>query len=325
MALVGEGEQRCNLVDVESTWLTAARLRNKFARLVGGACSGEEAEVAWAKYAENLLARAAAVRKIEFGTGMAFLERAMEEAASQQLTLAGRLSSLFARTTEGSEAYLDRLEVDFGRPAAFGRASAEGLAAKLLLALGDEDTVCKQVVGVGLRAEHQQGCDFKATKCPEEGCGLDLSVRRLAEHEGRCLHRVMPCVNGCGENVCRMDQEVHKGVCSMRRTACPYRDKGCGVVLGYRLMEEHAKNTNAHLMLLLARVQSHQQRLAAVGAALEALEKEKTTVAQQEKARSEDISKAEKAIQKSRTEASKLRAAVHEDTKTVRMLLAGTT
>jgi hypothetical protein len=40
-------------------------------------------------------------------------------------------------------------------------------------------------------------CKFAPRRCPHEGCGLTLSHLHLADHDGKCIYKPVPCIRGC--------------------------------------------------------------------------------------------------------------------------------
>lgn len=71
-------------------------------------------------------------------------------------------------------------------------------------------------------------CSFVYLRCAHSGCGTVFSRSKLQQHDDACIHKVIPCNQGCEYALRRMDMEKHcRELCTHRIVPCPHANLGC--------------------------------------------------------------------------------------------------
>lgn len=99
---------------------------------------------------------------------------------------------------------------------------------------------------------HRAQCRFRPVTCPNQGCGQLFSAMHLPNHDAICVHKPVPCTQGCSFNVPRHDMQQHCATkCDKRVMQCPFQRAGCTErVFQGDLMAHGQKNAPQHLLLL---------------------------------------------------------------------------
>jgi hypothetical protein len=124
------------------------------------------------------------------------------------------------------------------------------------------------------RFEHEANCGIRVVSC--EHCKKMMTSRRLAEHEGRCPHVKVECMNeGCSVKRSRGAMNVHREACKHEEVTCPC--PGCDARLLRKGMDAHV--TAMHLGLAVRIMQSAWHQNAVLQSKVAASESEQRLAA----------------------------------------------
>ena len=99
---------------------------------------------------------------------------------------------------------------------------------------------------------HQEACDFRVMGCTHDGCAETFSAKNESVHDDRCPHKVLACIQECGQRVKRMDMDDHTtGPCGRKMVQCPLESIGCHAAMFAEDLMTHC-NQSAHRHLTLA-------------------------------------------------------------------------
>lgn len=93
---------------------------------------------------------------------------------------------------------------------------------------------CKMLVERIFLTEHEQnGCCKSQAQCPF--CEFETVRENLQIHVDACIHKPIPCRNGCNNLVKQMDVTLHNSKCAYKTTSCQY----CKIKVPYIKIHEH--------------------------------------------------------------------------------------
>lgn len=108
---------------------------------------------------------------------------------------------------------------------------------------------------------HLPVCDYRLVEC---GCGLDVALNKLAEHEANeCRKAQAKCPNGCNAELIREQLPDHvMKQCPLQVLFCPLDFLGCQATMPRSKLEDHLKEAAvAHNALTLKAMSSQRDRI----------------------------------------------------------------
>ena len=94
-------------------------------------------------------------------------------------------------------------------------------------------------------------CEFRPYQCTH--CGYeDTFLTVIAHHYNICPEFPLQCPNKCSKhNIKRKDMEEHRTQCSLEPVQCPFEEVGCKKRFVRRELEQHKKDTQQHLLMVV--------------------------------------------------------------------------
>lgn len=154
-----------------------------------------------------------------------------------------------------------------------------------------------------------ESCEFSMTKCPNIGCDVCESRKYMAHHDEICGYKITDCTNQCGKKIARNKMKIHlSGECELRDASCPFRGMGCpAVVLAKDCPQHLADGAGAHLLLVAAKMDEHNEQISDLQTLVKRLQFENASLKQQilqnDADRKRDIEAMQKELNKVKKEA----------------------
>lgn len=128
-----------------------------------------------------------------------------------------------------------------------------------------------------------EACEFSMTKCPNIGCDICESRKYMTHHDEICGYRIIDCTNQCGKKIARNKMKIHlSGECELRDASCPFRGMGCpAVVLAKDCPQHLADGAGAHLLLVAAKMDDHNEQISDLQTLVKRLQFENASLKQQ--------------------------------------------
>ena len=145
-----------------------------------------------------------------------------------------------------------------------------------------------------------EACEFCPTKCPNVGCDVCESRKYMTHHQDSCGYKIVDCSNQCGEKIARNKMKIHlSGECELRDASCPFRGMGCpAVVLAKDCPQHLADGAGAHLLLVAAKMDEHNEQISNLQMLVKKLQFENASLNQQILQNNADRKRDIEAIQK---------------------------
>jgi len=154
-----------------------------------------------------------------------------------------------------------------------------------------------------------EACEFCPTKCLNIGCDVCESRKYMAHHADSCGYKIVDCSNQCGKKIVRNKVKIHlSGECELRDASCPFRGMGCpAVVLAKDCPQHLADGAGAHLLLVAAKLDEHNDQISDLQTLVKKLQFENASLKQQilqsNADRERDIDAMQKHLNKAKKEA----------------------
>ena len=160
-----------------------------------------------------------------------------------------------------------------------------------------------------------EACEFCPTKCPNVGCDVCESRRYMAHHQDSCGYKIVDCSNRCGKKIVRNKMKIHlSGECELRDASCPFRGMGCpAVVLAKDCPQHLADGAGAHLLLVAAKMDEHNEQISNMQMLVKKLQFENASLKQQILQSNADRKRDIEAIQKELNKVKKEAALAHKE------------
>ena len=160
-----------------------------------------------------------------------------------------------------------------------------------------------------------EACEFCPTKCPNVGCDVCESRKYMAHHQASCGYKIVDCSNRCGKKIARNKMKIHlSGECELRDASCPFRGMGCpAVVLAKDCPQHLADGAGAHLLLVAAKMDEHNEQISNMQMLVKKLQFENASLKQQILQSNADRKRDIEAIQKELNKVKKEAALAHKE------------